>query len=65
MRNSFTYPILILCQMIYLHFCGAWVYRQSDAQAVDKLIIINAHAVKYIANTAENTFSTARELILS
>ena len=29
-RNSLTYPILILCQMIYLHFCGAWVYRQSD-----------------------------------
>ena len=29
-RNSFTYPILILCQMIYLHFCGAWVYRQSE-----------------------------------
>ena len=29
-RNSFTYPILILCQMTYLHFCGAWVYQQSD-----------------------------------
>ena len=51
--------------MIYLHFCGAWVYRQSDAQAVDKLIIINAHAVKYIANTAENTFSTDKVMIIS
>ena len=27
-RNSFTYPILILYQIICLHFCGAWVYRQ-------------------------------------
>ena len=31
-RNSFTYPILILYQIIYLHFCGAWVYRQSEAE---------------------------------
>lgn len=31
LRNSITYPILILHQIIYLHFCGAWVYRQSKS----------------------------------
>lgn len=40
-------------------------FKSTNAQAVDKLIIINAHAVKYIANTAENIFSTHRELIIS
>ena len=30
-RNSFTYPIFIsLSKTFCLHFCGAWVYRQSD-----------------------------------
>ena len=40
-------------------------FKSTNAQAVDKLIIINAHAVKYITNTAENIFSTHRELIIS
>ena len=25
-----VYPFFILFQLIYLHFCGAWVYQQSD-----------------------------------
>lgn len=33
-------------------------------QTVDKLII-KAHAVKYITNTAANTFRTGRALIFS
>ena len=26
----FIYRILSLCRFIFLHFCGAWVYQQSD-----------------------------------
>ena len=35
-----------------------------ELQTVDKLII-KAHAVKYITNTAANTFRTGRALIFS
>lgn len=34
-------------------------------QIVDKLIVIKAHTVKYIANTAENIFRTDKALIIS
>ena len=38
--------------------------RVAPLQIVDKLII-KAHAVKYITNTAANTFRTGRALIFS
>lgn len=34
-------------------------------QIVDKLIVIKAHTVKYIANTAANTFRIDKLLIIS
>lgn len=34
-------------------------------QIVEKPIIIKPHTVKYIANTAENTFRADKELIFS
>ena len=31
-ESIFTYPIFNLSKTFYLHFCGAWVYRQSESR---------------------------------
>ena len=63
-KNAFTQPFLRLCEILFiylifslrrftfLHFCGAWVYRQSepcDAVASQGFSYVGVHYSSFIA----------------
>ena len=53
--NVATYPIFSLSKTFYLHFCGAWVYRQSTTALNERFIFIPYNNLPHNRRmTAEN-----------